>query len=67
VKEKFQRFLLGEVEGRYVGDGEGIGTGVQARDEIEREAKKVEVPGVSREPLNPDVVGLHIDFGVERC
>ncbi|TVY16349.1 hypothetical protein LARI1_G005348, partial [Lachnellula arida] len=55
VKEKFSAFLLGEVEGRFVGEGDGEGTDIQARDEVEREAKKVEVPGVSREPLNPDV------------
>ena len=60
VKEKFRSFLLGDVEGKYVGDGdeEESGTDVQARDEVEREAKRVEVPGVSREPLNPEVVSL---------
>jgi hypothetical protein len=58
VKEKFQKFFVGEVAGKYVGDGEGTGTDVTPRDEVEREAKRVEVPGVSREPLNPDVVSL---------
>ncbi|TVY34111.1 hypothetical protein LOCC1_G007789 [Lachnellula occidentalis] len=55
VKEKFSTFVLGEVEGKHVGEGDGEGTDILARDEVEREAKKVEVPGVSREPLNPAV------------
>lgn len=56
--------LLGEVEDRFVSVGNGeedkvIGTGsvdVTPRNEIERLAKRVEVPGVSKEPLNPKVV-----------
>lgn len=39
------------------GDG-GSGVDIQARSEVEKEAKRVEVPGVSREPLNPKVVSL---------
>lgn len=40
-----------------VHDREGEkGTDVRPRDELEREAKKVDPPGVSREPLNPAVV-----------
>lgn len=60
VKEKFSTFVLGEVDGKHVGEVDGEGTDILARDEVEREAKKVEVPGVSREPLNPDVVSLKV-------
>lgn len=60
VKENFSTFVLGEVDGKHVGEGDGEGTDILARDEVEREAKKVEVPGVSREPLNPDVVSLKV-------
>jgi hypothetical protein len=54
--------LLGEVNEKWfrLGDDEAedgkASTDVEPRDEIEKLAKKIEVPGVSREPLNPLVV-----------
>lgn len=49
--------LLGKVDEKWVEiEEEGGGkasTDVNPRDEIERLAKRVDVPGVSREPLNP--------------
>jgi len=62
ITEKFDKVLLGEVDEKWVeaeddqaGDGKA-GTDVDPRDEIEKVAKGIEVPGVSREPLNPLVV-----------
>ncbi|TVY43213.1 hypothetical protein LSUB1_G001933 [Lachnellula subtilissima] len=55
VKEKFSTFFPRRGGGDPCWGRRGEGTDILARDEVEREAKKVEVPGVSREPLNPDV------------
>jgi hypothetical protein len=59
ITEKFEKVLLGEVDEKWVEVEEGdekASTHVNPRDEIERLAKLVDVPGVSREPLNPLVV-----------
>jgi hypothetical protein len=57
IAEKFEKVLLGKVDEKWVEiEEEGGGkasTDVNPRDEIERLAKRVDVPGVSREPLNP--------------
>ncbi|KAE9364649.1 hypothetical protein N431DRAFT_474234 [Stipitochalara longipes BDJ] len=59
ITEKFDKVLLGEVDQKWVqvGDDETrdgkASTDVNPRDEIEKAAKRVEVPGVSKEPLNP--------------
>ncbi|PMD52752.1 uncharacterized protein K444DRAFT_572203 [Hyaloscypha bicolor E] len=59
ITEKLEKVFLGEVAEKWVqadddeaGDGKTI-TDVTPRDEIERLAKRIEVPGISKEPLNP--------------
>ena len=44
-----------QAEDDEAGDGKAT-TDVTPRDEIERLAKRIDVPGVSKEPLNPLVV-----------
>jgi hypothetical protein len=72
--EKLEKVFLGEVAEKWIqadddeaGDGKAI-TDVTRRDEIERLAKRIEVPGVSKEPLNPLVVcvmeGVHYEVSV---
>jgi hypothetical protein len=74
ITEKLEKLSLGEVAEKWVqadddeaGDGKTI-TDVTPRDEIERLAKRIEVPGVSKEPLNPLVVcvieGEHYEVSV---
>ena len=62
IAETFEKVLLGEVSEKWIEKGEEenhkTSTDVNPRDEIERLAKRVEVPGVSREPLNPLVVRM---------
>jgi hypothetical protein len=62
IAETFEKVLLGEVDEKWIEKGEEenykTSTDVNPRDEIERLAKRVEVPGVSREPLNPLVVRM---------
>jgi Family of unknown function (DUF6540) len=59
ITEKFEKVLLGEVDENWVENEAAdskTSTDVNPRDEIERLAKRVEVPGVSKEPVNPLVV-----------
>jgi hypothetical protein len=71
ITEKFERVLLGEVNEKWVrlGDDEAedgkASMDVEPRDEIEKLAKKIEVPGVSREPLNPLVVCMKASWCVQ--
>jgi hypothetical protein len=62
IAETFEKVLLGEVDEKWIEKGEEenykTSTDVNPRDEVERLAKRVEVPGVSREPLNPLVVRM---------
>ncbi|PMD21764.1 hypothetical protein NA56DRAFT_703411 [Hyaloscypha hepaticicola] len=56
IAETFEQVLLGEVDEKWTEKAEEkrkMSTDVNPRDEVERLAKRVEVPGVSREPLNP--------------
>ncbi|TVY64166.1 hypothetical protein LSUE1_G008407 [Lachnellula suecica] len=53
VREKFQKHVLGDIEERWVADADGNGVDIQPRDEVEKWAKRIEVPGVHKEPLNP--------------
>ncbi|KAH6665751.1 hypothetical protein B0J14DRAFT_605808 [Halenospora varia] len=58
IAEKFQKYSLGDVEDGFVEDVVGDGTSSidnVARDAIEKEAKRIDPPGVSKEPLNPGV------------
>jgi hypothetical protein len=74
ITEKLEKVFLGEMaekwiqaEGDEAGDGKAT-TDVTPRDEIERLAKRIDVPGVSKEPLNPLVVcvikGEHYEVSV---
>ena len=62
IAETFKKVLLGEVDEKWIEKWEEenhkTSTDVNPRDEIERLAKRVEVPGVSRAPLNPLVVRM---------
>jgi hypothetical protein len=62
IAETFEKPLLGEVDKNWIEKGEEenhkASTDVNPRDEIERLAKRIEVPGVSREPLNPLVIRM---------
>lgn len=61
IAETFEKVLLGEVDEKWTEKAEEkrkMSTDVNPRDEVERLAKRVEVPGVSREPLNPLVVHM---------
>ena len=68
ITERFEKVLLGEVDEKLVQAGdhqagdETTSADVDPRDEIEKVAKRVEVPGVSREPLNPLVVCVGESF-----
>ncbi|KAF4633776.1 hypothetical protein G7Y89_g4339 [Cudoniella acicularis] len=56
--EKYQLHLLGEMEDRHVEDviGDGRpGIDITPHDDVEKEAKRLDPPGVSKEPLNPAV------------
>lgn len=62
ITEKLEKVFLGEMAEKWIqaeddeaGDGKAT-TDVTPRDEIERLAKRIDVPGVSKEPLNPLVV-----------
>ncbi|CAG8960237.1 hypothetical protein HYFRA_00012756 [Hymenoscyphus fraxineus] len=60
VREKFNKNLLGQVDEKLVvfntvGDDGTPSTDMKPRNEVEKLSKRVEVPGVSREPLNPGV------------
>jgi hypothetical protein len=58
VREKYEKYLLGDIDDRFVVDDEESekGKDVKPRDVLEEEAKSIDPPGVSREPLNPAVV-----------
>jgi hypothetical protein len=62
IAETFEKVLLGGLGEKWIEKGEEenhkTSTDVNPRDEVERLAKRVEVPGVSREPLNPLVVRM---------
>ena len=62
VAETFEKALLGEADEKWIEiweeENHKTSIDVNPRDEIKRVAKRVEVPGVSREPLNPLVVRM---------
>jgi hypothetical protein len=64
ISEKFTQRLLGEIDLEFAAHEEDVETAstsidVNPRNEIEKIAKRVEVPGVSKEPLNPNVVSIN--------
>ncbi|CAG8978534.1 hypothetical protein HYALB_00012265 [Hymenoscyphus albidus] len=73
VRKKFNKHLLGQVDGKWVvlntvGDDGIPSTDIKPRNEVEKVSKRVEVPGGSSEPLNPgkwtrEVVELLVEKG----
>jgi hypothetical protein len=65
ISEKFTQHLLGQINHEYVAneeddEDEKTSIDVNPRNEVEKFAKEVEAPGVSKEPLNPSVVSIQL-------